>query len=159
MGLVELLIAMMVLNIGLLALLTTLLSGVGELSRAGHSATAGTLADSQMELYRKLTYSVIALDPTSIPASAPSTTDAAYVPSQVTAACPGAVASNPQCNASRTVTGPDHGSYRVDTYIAWVTPPNGRALKQITVVVRDGAHLGSRPLARRSSWFDASTGT
>jgi hypothetical protein len=34
------------------------------------------------------------------------------------------------------VTGPDGRSYRVDTYIVWVTPAGGTAVKQVTVVVR-----------------------
>jgi len=159
MGLVELMIAMVVLNVGLLALLTSMLSGVTSMRRASRASTATTLAESQMELYRALTYSAIALDPSTIPASSPYTTDSAYSASEVTATCPGSVSSNPQCNASRSLVGPDHGHYRVDTYITYVTPTNGRALKEITVVVRDAGNLAGQPLERRASWFDAATGS
>jgi Tfp pilus assembly protein PilV len=158
-GLVELLIAMLILNVGLLSLMAAFANGIGTTTRAGRVATASTLAHTQLELYRALTYPAIALDPSSIPSSAPYTSDSAYSATQVTATCSGQVADNPQCNASRTVTGPDHGTYRVDTYIVWSTPPNGRQLKEVTVVVRDTAHLSGPVLVRRSSLFDQSTGT
>ncbi len=158
-GLVELMIAMVMLNIGLLALMAAFVNGVITSRRSGRVATASTLADSQLELYRALTYSAIAIDPSSIPSSAPYTTDAAYSASLVTGTCSGQVSANPQCNASRTLTGPDHGTYEVDTYIVGLTPQNGRQTKQVTVVVRDTKRLNGPALIRRSSLFDASTGT
>jgi type II secretory pathway pseudopilin PulG len=157
-GLMELLIAMVLLNIGLIALLAAFISGSTAVRRAGRVATASTLADSQMELYRSLTYSAIALDPSSIPTTTPYTTDTAYSASQVTATCSsGTYTSYPQCNASRTVTGPDHGIYRVDTYIVSRTPTGGRPVKLITVVVRETTSLTAPALARQSSSFDEST--
>jgi prepilin-type N-terminal cleavage/methylation domain-containing protein len=157
-GLVELMIAMLILTVGLLALLSAFVSGSTTLRRASRTATASTLADTQMELYRALTYVRIAVDSSSIPATSPYTTDSAYSASQVTATCSGTVASNPQCNASRTVTGPDHGIYRVDTYIVSSPVTSGRAVKLVTVVVRDTNRLNGRALARISSSFDQSTG-
>ena len=62
-----------------------------------------------------------------------------------------------ECNPSRTATGADRKNYRVDTYITSSTPTGGRALKLVTVVVRDGTKLSARPLARVASTFDAST--
>ena len=100
-GLVELMIAMLILTVGLLALLSAFVSGSTTLRRASRTATASTLADTQMELYRALTYSRIAVDTSTIPTTSPYTTDSAYSASQVTATCSGTVASNPQCNASR----------------------------------------------------------
>lgn len=158
-GYVEMMIALVILNIGLLALMATFANGVVTIRKAGHSATASTLADSQIELYRALTYSAIVLDSTSIPDTAPYTTDSAYSVSQVTGTCSGQVSSNPQCNASREVTGPDHGTYRIDTYVVWLTPVNGRQVKQVTVVVHDANDLDGRVLGRRSSLFDEATGT
>ena len=159
-GIVELLIAMVMLNVGLLALLAAFISGSTAVRRASRVATASTLADTQMELYRALTYGAIALDSSSIPSGAPYTTDAAYNASQVTATCAsGSYTSYPQCNASRSVTGPDHGTYRVDTYVVYRTPTSGRAVKLVTIVVRDSASLTGPALARQSSSFDQSTGT
>ena len=156
---IELTIALAILNIGLLALLTAFTNGTVTARRSGRTASASVLADTQMELYRALTYSAIALDASSIPGSAPYTTDAAYSATQVTATCSGPVSSNPQCNASRTVTGPDHGTYEIDTFVVYWTPTDGRQTKQVTVVVRDTANLSGRELARRTSIFDALTGT
>jgi type II secretory pathway pseudopilin PulG len=159
-GLVELLIAMVLLNVGLIALLGAFISGSTAVRRASRIATASSLADTQMELYRALTYDAIALDPSSIPATAPYTTDSSYSASQVTATCvSGSYTSYPQCNASRTVTGPDHGIYRVDTYIVLRTPTSGRSVKLVTVVVRETKTLNAPALARQTSSFDQSTGT
>ena len=153
-------IAMMLLSVGLVGLLGAFISGSTAVRRASRVATASTLADTQMELYRALTYSAIALDASSIPTTTPYTSDTAYSASQVTATCvSGSYTSYPQCNASRTVTGPDHGTYRVDTYIVSRTPTGGRAVKLVTVVVRDTKSLTTPALARQSSSFDASTGS
>jgi Tfp pilus assembly protein PilV len=159
-GLVELVVSMLILNIGLLALLAAFLSGSKTVQRAGKTATASTLADTQLELYRSLTYGAIALDPTSIPTTSPYTSDSSYSASQVTATCAsGTYTSYPQCNASRTVTGPDRFSYRVDTYIVYRTPTGGRQIKVVTVVVRDASNPNVAALARVSTAFDQSTGS
>jgi len=63
-----------------------------------------------------------------------------------------------QCNASRTASGADHRTYRVDTYVTATTPTNGRAEKLVTIVVRDGK-TPFRTLAREQSTFDLSTGS
>jgi Tfp pilus assembly protein PilV len=158
-GMVEMIVAMAMLNVGLLALMAAFVNGVTTARRAGRVATASTVGDTQMELYRALTYGEIKLDTSSVPTSAPYTTDSAYSASMITGTCSGAVSANPQCNASRTLTGPDHGTYQVDTYIVPITPTNGRTAKQVTVVVRDTQQLGGPALARRTSIFDESTGS
>ena len=164
-GLVELLIAMVMLNVGILAIVAAFNSGMFALKRASRISTATALADKQMEVYRDLPYASIALDSATIPTGAPYTTDSAYSATQVTTTCG---TPSDECTASRTVTNtqsPDHKSYRVDTYIVLTTstttpptPPNGRPLKIVTVVVRDGFNLNARPLVREASTFDASTG-
>ena len=50
--------------------------------------------------------------------------------------------------------GPDHRSYRVDTYITYSTPTGGRQVKQVLVVVRDAAKTTLPILARNASTFD-----
>jgi hypothetical protein len=62
----------------------------------------------------------------------------------------------PQCNPRQAVTGPDQRSYRVDTYIVAQTPPTGRTVKLVTIVVRRTPDL--HVLARVSSSFDESSG-
>jgi Tfp pilus assembly protein PilV len=175
-GLVELLVAMVILNIGILALLGTFVSGWTTLRRASRIATASTLADTQMELYRALTYGAIALDaaqvgavdntykcdsalgltcPNTISICTTSTCADGTVPLQ---ACSGSPLPA-QCQASRTVTGPDHGSYRIDTYIVYSTPPSGRQVKLVTIAVRAATNLTGHALARETSAFDQSTGS
>src|SRR3954447_19635127 len=65
-GLIELLMAMVMLNIGILAIVAAFNSGMFALNRASKLSTASALADSQMELYRAITYSSIALDSTTL---------------------------------------------------------------------------------------------
>ena len=153
-GLIELLLAMTMLNIGLLAVVAAFSSGIVSLNRASRITTAAVLADGQMELYRALTYASIRLDPSSIPGTTPYTTDTAYSSTQVTASCPG---TPDECNASRSATGADGKTYRVDTFIVSTTPTGGRAVKRVTVVVRDPNNL-SLTFARQVSTFDQSTG-
>jgi len=153
-GLLELLLALTLLNIGLLAVVAAFSSGIVSLNRASRITTAAILADGQMELYRGLTYNAIHLEPSSIPSGAPYTTDTAYNATQVTASCAGPP---PECNASRQATGADGKSYRIDTYIVSATPTGGRAVKMVTVVVRDYNNL-SLSFARQVSTFDPSTG-
>ena len=160
MGLVELLIAMTVLAVALLALVAAFSSGALTLQRAGQTSTAAALANQQMELYRGLKYDSIRLDAGSIPAVGDVyRSDTAYALTQVTTpACAGPPV---ECDASRPVTGPDNRSYRVDTYIVFETltgPPAGRELKKVTVVVRDAETLTTRGLVRTSSKFDRISG-
>ncbi len=164
-GLIELLMAMVMLNVGILAIVAAYNSGIFALNRASRVSTAAALADSQMELYRALTYSAIGLDSSSLGgvdntykcdsalgASCPNSTS-----SESTASCSGSPLPN-ECVPSRTTTGADRKHYRVDSYIVPSTVTNGRTLKIVTVVVRDGDRPAARPYARITSTFDQSTG-
>jgi type II secretory pathway pseudopilin PulG len=169
-GLIELLAGMTMLNIGILALVTAFSSGQVALRRAATTATASSLADRQMELYRALTYGSIMLDEASI--NAADTTykcDASYGTdcnpltdadatkvAKTCPACPTPLA--PENLPTQPVTGPDGKSYRIDSYITEETPTNGRAVRRVTVVVRDSSALTGAPLARQSTVFDAATG-
>ena len=156
-GLIELLIAMTILNVGILAIVAAFNAGIVTLKRAGQVSTGSVLADQQMELYRGLTYDQILLTASTIPSGAPYTTDAAYSASQVTGTCGGGTPAN-ACNASRSTTGPDRHTYRVDTYIVTNNPTaSSRVVKQVTVVVRDGNNT-NKVWARETSTFDCSTG-
>ena len=160
-GIIELLIALGVLNIALFAIIGAFNSGMLALRRASQTGTASALADKQMELYRALTYSNIVL-------VAPTGPDTAYTgdpqyAGQVAAvgACP---AGDPAaaCSPIQTVSGPDHRQYRIDTYLHQSAQSSGtyaaRAEKVVSVVIRD-AGLPSLPtLLRTSSTFDQSTG-
>ena len=158
-GLIELLMAMVMLNVGILALVAAFQAGSISLRRSSHISTAMTLADAQMELYRALTYSQIVLDSTQL-----ASVDNTYTcDSTLGAACPNSTSSEltgtcssqaNACNSSRVVTGYGDGyRYRVDTYILSETPSSGRPLKRVTVVVRDGNNV-AKTFARQTSTFD-----
>jgi type II secretory pathway pseudopilin PulG len=164
-GLIELLMAMVMLNIGILAVVASFNSGIFALNRASRVTTASALADQQMERFRAVTYAAIALDTSSLSGvdntykcdsalgvSCPNTTSG-----EIGTACSGSPLPN-ECVPSRSVVGADRKNYRVDTYITSSTPTGGRALKVVTVVVRDGSKLSARPLYRAASTFDQSTG-
>ncbi len=133
-ALIEMLIAIVVINVGLLAILLALTSGVTTLRRSAETSTAAAVADRQLERYRAVAFSSIYLDTAALAAT--DTTyqlDAAYSSLQVSQGC-GTL--TPVCTPTQTVTGPDGRSYRVDTYIVLAFPAGGTAVKQVTVVVR-----------------------
>jgi len=66
-GLVELLIALLVLNVGIFATLGAFTSAATALNRASHVSTASAISDKQMETYRNTAYA-------SIPSSGTTTT-------------------------------------------------------------------------------------
>jgi type II secretory pathway pseudopilin PulG len=179
-GLIELIVALTILAVGIGAVLTVLTGSALSLQRSDQKGTALTLAESQIELYRNLAYSEIRLDNASW-STAPLTSGSdpyftahssdSTIPSGAMAgevvdtgsgitAC--AASPPPECQAVRTVTGPDHRLYRIDTYITTVTPtddgtsggtPVGNSVRQVTVVVRN-AQISTLPiLARNSSTF------
>jgi len=60
-GLIELIVALTILAVGIGALLTVLTSSALSLQRSDQKGTALTLAESQLELYRNLSYADIRL--------------------------------------------------------------------------------------------------
>lgn len=157
----ELLLALTILNIGLLALVASLNSAMFSIRRASQTATAATLADAQMELYRAIRYTEIALDDN----TTKNLTDATYqadpvlagnVSNSVTTTTGCSTMPN-YCNPSRVANGADRKQYRIDSYVTWTTPTSGRQVKLVTVVVREAA-TPYKMLARQQSTFDESTG-
>jgi type II secretory pathway pseudopilin PulG len=167
-GLVELMVSMTMLNIGLLAIVAAFQSGALALKNAGEVSTASVLADKQMELYRALKYTEIALDTNAVQTANGETAYQCDSANKVdpAAACGGGnlqtqqqktcSTMTPQCNPRQTVTGPDGRAYRVDTYVVSQTPPTGRTVKLVTIVVRRNVDL--KALSRVSSSFDQSSG-
>jgi hypothetical protein len=162
--------AMVMLNVGILAIVAAFNAGAVALRRANRIATGSALADAQMERYRGLAYSAIEFDDarwTAAKTDSTYTADPVYqtivnsspqktVPTVTGTPCAGSPVPA-SCDPSRQTTGADHRTYRVDTYIYYDTPSGGGTLKTVAVVVRDANNL-SRTLARESSTFDPSTG-
>ena len=140
-GLVELLIAMTVMSIAIFALVAGFSSSAGTLNRASKTATAGVVADKQMEAFHRLQYRPS-------PSGPPDTTTTGpdgrtyWVRAEVDA----------RLRARRTLhtltptTCPDVATGR----------RAGRR-EVVTVTVRDGSSTGDRA-HHQSSTFDQSTG-
>ena len=168
---VELLCAMTVMSVGILAIYAMFQSSSVQIKRASTISTAAALADSQMENFRAVRYETIGLvDADVAAADATYTGDTAYRPisspvngtnsTVVVAACPATPCTDSE--PTRQVTGADGKAYRVDTYITWQAVQNtsgtaGRNVKLVTLVVRDPAN--GRVYARVASSFDLSTGS
>jgi Tfp pilus assembly protein PilV len=164
-GLMELLIALVVLNIGILATIAALNSGAFALQRASKLSTASALADAQMELFRALRYDAIGLhDVATADGDATYRDDPArgYPGSTMVAVASCAGTTFPvECKPIQSVSGaasPDGREYRVDTFVVEQSQSAAsRPVKVVTVVVRDGTDL-SKALVRAQSTFDLSTG-
>jgi type IV pilus modification protein PilV len=163
-GLIELLIAMTVLSVGLLALFAAYTTSYVTMRRATQVSSATVLADSQMERYRALSYANIKLN-TSLTQDSTYTSDAAY---SSAAQFPGCTSTtDPSCLPTQSKTGPDGRTYRLDTYIALncvggalsaSSPPScstGAPVKVVTIVVRNSS---GGAWVREASDFDALSG-
>ena len=148
-ALIELIAAILLINIGILAILLTLNSGIVTLRRSAESSTSAAIADRHMERYRAIRFSSVFLDSASLAAAdAAYTGDPSYSGTQVSQVCSPLVET---CTPSQTVTGPDGRTYRVDTYIVEVTPTGADPVRQVTVVVSKPGD--PRVLARVVSTF------
>jgi Tfp pilus assembly protein PilV len=169
-GLLELLMAMVMLNVGILAIVAAFSSGNSALARASRISTAAALADKEMEIYRGADYDNIVFTTSewnSAIGDSTYTGDTVYQTNMATPPAPKALVSTvttcpspvpaQACDPSFVVTGADHRKYRVDTYLYFDTPNYGNQLKTVTVVVRDGA-MPFKTYARVTSTFDPSTG-
>lgn len=153
---VELIAAVTVLSIAVLALTAVFEAAFFSLHSAGQKAAAAQLANDQLELYGSLSFSSIALDSSALATAQAS--DAYY--SSDEAALAGATGtdvtlascgSTAQCTPVQILTGSDHRSYRVETFIRDVTVLY-QTERIVTVVVRDST-TGSK-VVTFSAGFD-----
>jgi type II secretory pathway pseudopilin PulG len=168
-GLVELLIALLILNIGIFATLAAFNSGIVTLRRASRISTASSIAERQMELYRALAYDAIVLrqpqagDPAQELLDSTHTGDAQWAGAMtLVSACPTGTAPE-ACKPVQVVSGADGRQYRTDTYIHKAVQTSapassfpGREVKIVAVVVRDVST--NAVIVRTESTFDQSTG-
>ena len=134
-GLIELMMALLVLNIGIFATLAAFTSGALTLRRASHISTASAIADKYMEAYRDSSYSSIP------PACNPTPTSS---------------------TASSTVTGADSLSYTLTvtascgTQLGTGTYKGSTAVKTVTLTVK-GPNPSTQILDTSSSTFSMCT--
>lgn len=170
-GLMELLIAMVILNVAIMVLVVSFSSAGVALARASRISTGGVIADSQMERFRGMTFAWIGVD-TSASTDSTYQSDVACVggatcsntaPTAGASACQSGGTVYVQfplnCAPSQSVTGPDGRAYRLDTYvrnIQSVVIGNPRSTKLVTIVVRN-PDADDAVLAREESDFDYCT--
>lgn len=163
--LIELLIAMMVLTVGILALVAAYSSGYAALNRATRVSSATLVADAQMERFRALQYSAIQLNTgcgTNCTEDSTFTGDSAYNSTAQVTGCSSSTETT--CLPTQTKTGPDGKSYRLDTYVEYScvsgtlsTSPsltcgsgNPYPVKRVTLVVRSS--ILTRPVREQSDF-------
>lgn len=172
MGLIELIAAMMVITIALLALMASYDQAFFSLHNAARKTAAASLAESQLELYSALPYASVGLNSSLVTTAKSSdayysTDEAALTPSGTTevtnASCTTTVA---QCMPVQTsVTGSDGKKYRIETFVRdisqsltcqGVTGSCGTTTERdVTVIVRDPNVSGSPKVYTVTAAFDS----
>jgi type II secretory pathway pseudopilin PulG len=137
-GLVELLIAMVIMAIGIAALVAGFSSGILSVNRARVTSTAGALADKQMEVYRQASFTSLPVGLQS--ATTPPSPDGHTYWMQV--------AGTWTCAVGTYSAGPPAGCSGT---------PTSRPVKLVTITVRDGSAT-ARLLFSENATFDSSTG-
>ena len=182
MGLIELLAAMVILSIALLALLAGYGSAFVSLRLSSQKTTATELANSQMELYRALPYGSMGLDAATISDIGDDTsadynalysedhaldgaidTSGVQAPSgtvnDVTIQDCSTIAPAQACAPVQTVTGNDHHQYDIYSYVVDTQALNlstglSWTERVITIVIRNPEATGDPELLRISSAVD-----
>lgn len=172
MGMIELIAAMMVITIALLALMASYDQAFFSLHSAARKTAAASLAESQLELYGALPYASIGLSSTLVATAKASdayysTDEAALTPAGTTevyyTSCTTSIA---QCKPVQTsVTGSDGKHYRVETFVRdisqsltcqGVTGSCGTVTERdVTVIVRDPNLSGSPKVYMVTAAFDS----
>jgi type II secretory pathway pseudopilin PulG len=160
---VELVAAVVILSIALLALMAGYSAAFLSLHKAAQKSAGATLADNQLELYSALAYASIGLDATTLTSvkSSNSTyvsdeaglTSAASATDHTISGC----GSTSQCLPVQTLTGSDGKSYTIETFIRDIANASytGRSERVVTVLVRDPSTTGSPTVTQLSAAYDA----
>ena len=140
-GIVELLIALGVLNIALFAVIGAFNSGMLALRRASQTGTASALADKQMELYRQAAFT--SLSPGALSGGTQTGSDGRtyWVGKTISWTC---------------VVGPANTTTSA-TPPACTGTPASRAVKLVAVEVHRGSTSAGQLLFSESATFDSST--
>lgn len=160
--LIELIAAMLVLTLALLALIGAYSLGYFAIGSSAKTSAAGLIANNQLELYSSLPYASIGLDATTL--TSVKSSDATYSSDEAT--LPGGASgdrsisgcgSSPQCLPVQTVTGADHKTYKLETFIRDLTDNPSMATRPeriVTVVVRNASVSGSPIVLTLQTAFD-----
>ena len=161
-GLVELLIALTVLVVGVLATFGVFQSSLLHLGRATKISTAAAVGEQQVENLRAVRFDVIGINPAGWTAALGNATYTGDTACQGTCTTQGSASGESIVGASGIImpissaTGADGKQYTIHTYALWQTIVAGRSVKKVTIVVRDP--VTSKVWARIVSSFDQSIG-
>lgn len=159
-SIVELVAAMAVLSIALLALMAGYDSAFVSIHNASRQSSASTLAAKQLELYSALQYTSIGLDQTTLATAHASDPDYSSDESgldnsgSATDVTISGCGTSSQCLPVQTLTGNDGRSYKVETFIRDITVTT-RKERFVTVIVRDPNLLGRPLLTKMTSAYDS----
>ena len=161
---VEFVTAMVILTIALLALIGAFSFGYFAIGSAAQTSAAGLLANNQLELYSSLSYPSIALDATALDSAKSS--DGTYSTDEAALSGSGAdvttvgCGTSVQCSPVQTLTGPDHKTYKLETFIRAIANPEvlSRSEKVVTVVVRSATAAGLPIALKMQTAFDPGVG-
>jgi Tfp pilus assembly protein PilV len=159
--LIELIAAMLVLTIALLALIGAYSLGYFSIGSAAKTSAAGLLANNQLELYSALPYDSIGLDAATL--TYVQSSDATYSGDE--SALPGGASgdvtisdcgTSAQCLPVQTLAGSDHKTYKLETFIRLLANPtiSTRSEKVVTVVIRNASAVGSPIVLTMQTAFD-----
>jgi len=157
-GLVELLMAMVIVSVALLALMAAYDQAFFSLHSSAKTSSAALLANNQLELYGSLPYASIGLDASTL--ASVKASDTVYTADEsslsgtagtdVTISGCGA---SPQCLPVQTLTGSDGKSYRLETFVRDVTVSSVTE-RVVTVIARAASVAGSPQIVTLSTAFD-----
>ena len=148
-GLVEVLIAMTILSVGIMAITAGFSSGMEALKRASRASTAGAIADAEMEAYRQLRWASIPLISPPVETNPVGADGRMYWMSKsVTHSCP-------QTGATLDMGTTPPTCVVVTSGVATVV---SEAPKLVTVEVRDGSATDRILITTSSTFASKSTG-
>lgn len=164
-GIIELIVAMVVITVAVLALMASYDEAFVSLHKSARTTAAATLAETQLELYGALPYASIWLNASLVTTAKASdafygTDEAALTPSGTTEVTDSSCTNTlPQCMpVQASVKGSDGKNYRVETFIrdisfgtCSVTPCTER---EVTVIVRDPNTSGTPTVYTVNAAFD-----
>jgi len=157
-GVVELLAAMVVLSIAVLALMAAYDQAFFSLHTSAKTSSAALVGNNQLELYGSLPYASVGLDQSTLASVKASDTVYASDESSLSGATGTDVTisgcgASPQCLPVQTVSGSDNKSYRLETFVRDVTA-SGLTERVVTVIVRAASISGSPQIVTLSTAFD-----
>lgn len=159
---IELMVSIVLITVALLAMMAAYMGAFASLHSSGQTSSAGLLAENQLELYASMPYSSVGLDSTTL--TTVKSSDANYSTDEATLPCSGATCTDvtisgcgtsAQCSPVQTLTGADHHTYKLETFIRAITPTGSTWPERvITVFVRDKTRSGMPIVFKEQTAFD-----